>query len=530
MVALIDLLKDAVSLHQSNRLADAAKIYKEILDKFPDNPDALHLLGLAQHRMGESVAGIQLMEKALECNPNLLGARFNSANAYFETGRFEEAETAFRIFLSQNPGHSSALSAMGRLLLRRGALDEAKAAFDQVCAESRDARLNLAQERIGQYRKVMEAAQDASLPSGIVVRGVYRDSSGYAYTVRQFVRHLVASGVRVHLLDLCYAPMDHLSLDQIDPLFQNLTEPVRAKAILNFTTPVAVEAVPGLKTVAYTMFEATRIPALWAAHSRQHDHTIVATPSSRDAWIASGQRAEQVSICPAGVDPIDEKTVAKLDVVDPFGRRLSSYPTRILNVSDFNDRKNLRGILRTWLRNTKAVDAAALVLKVGKASGTSDAFRALVDETTRGSGISLSAAAPIFLIDGKLSDQEMLSLFAACTHYWSMSHGEGWDLPMTQAGAMGLTLIAPQHSAYTAYLDNQVAHLLPCSIGPATGSYSGLEWWFPDEAAAGDLLQRIIHSPEACRRSAQSHLRTNLSWEASNGRLKNVLVSFGGIN
>ncbi|CAO3441228.1 tetratricopeptide repeat protein [Azospirillum endophyticum] len=529
MIGLPDLIRNAVSLHQSNRLFEAAIIYKKVLDNFPDNPDALHLLGLARHRMGESVAGIRLMEKALEHSPTLPGARFNLANAYFETGRFEEAEATFRIFLSHNPGHSSALSAMGRLLLRRGALDEAKAAFDQVCTESNDARLRLAQQRICQYRKVMKAAQDASLPSGIVVRGVYRDSSGYAYTVRQFVRHLIASGIKVHLMDLCYAPMDHLSLDQIDPLFQSLTEPVRAKAILNFTTPVAVEAVPGLKTIAYTMFEATRIPALWTAHSRQHDHTIVATPSSRDAWIASGQRADQVSICPAGVDPIDEKSVAKLDVVDPFGRRLSSYPTRILNVSDFNDRKNLRGILRTWLRNTNAVDPAALVLKVGKASGTSDAFRALVDETTRGSGIPLSAAAPIFLIDGKLSDKEILSLFATCTHYWSMSHGEGWDLPMTQAGAMGLTLIAPQHSAYTAYLDDKVAHLLPCSVGPATGSYSGLEWWFPDEAAAGELLQRIIHSPEACHRSAQNHLRTNLSWEVSTGRLIDTLVSFGAI-
>ena len=49
------------------------------------------------------------------------------------------------------------------------------------------------------------------------------------------------------------------------------------------------------------------------------------------------------------------------------------------------------------------------------------------------------------------SDEEiadMTGLMRAATHYWSMSHGEGWDLPLSKAGAMGLSLIAPRHSAY----------------------------------------------------------------------------------
>jgi hypothetical protein len=51
----------------------------------------------------------------------------------------------------------------------------------------------------------------------------------------------------------------------------------------------------------------------------------------------------------------------------------------------------------------------------------------------------------------------MPGLFAAASHYWSMSHGEGWDQPMIEAAASGLRLIVPRHTAYLEYLDADVA-------------------------------------------------------------------------
>jgi hypothetical protein len=61
----------------------------------------------------------------------------------------------------------------------------------------------------------------------------------------------------------------------------------------------------------------------------------------------------------------------------------------------------------------------------------------------------------------------MPGLFAAASHYWSMSHGEGWDQPMIEAAASGLRLIAPRHTAYLEYLDADVAQLIPVRGTPA---------------------------------------------------------------
>ena len=46
------------------------------------------------------------------------------------------------------------------------------------------------------------------------------------------------------------------------------------------------------------------------------------------------------------------------------------------------------------------------------------------------------------------TDAELPSLYAAATHYVSLSHGEGWDMPLCEAAASGLAVIAPRHTAY----------------------------------------------------------------------------------
>jgi len=529
MDAISSTLGQAVALHQAGRLSEAAGLYGKVLSVDPGNPDALHLLGLVARRKGKSDEGIQLMMEAVKRDPLLVSAHFNLANALLETGRLEEAEASFHRLLHLQPDDPGIQAQLGRLLLRRGAFAESEPLFARAFARASDPRVHLAAERARRYRGVATAAFDPRLPAGLVVRGVFRDSSGYAYKVRQFVRHLVAAGVRVQLMDLLYGPMDDLAVSQLDPLFQALDAPVRAKAVLSFTTPPVVETIPGLHTINYTVFEATRIPPLWAAHSRRHDHVIVATPSSRDAWIAAGHAEDRIALCPEGVDPVAATDVIPMTVIDSMGRRLSAYPTRVLNISDFNPRKNLKGLLRTWLSSTRAGDPAALVLKIGKGADDTGEFQALIGETARSTGVFPAAAAPIFLIAAKLSDREMLSLCGACTHYWSMSHGEGWDLSMAQAGAMGLTLIAPGHSAYTAYLNDQVAHLLPCVTGPATDGYTGLEWWFPDEAAAGALLTTLIRDPGAQRRSARQHLLAGYTWDKAARRLIEALMAVGAL-
>ncbi|CAO3363267.1 tetratricopeptide repeat-containing glycosyltransferase family protein [Azospirillum melinis] len=527
MPSIHDILTKAVALHNGGQPERAAALYRDVLAVEPAEPHSLHLLGLQMRRAGYEAKGIALMARSLLLAPTLAPALFNQAHALHDSGRLDEAIAHFRRKLEVDPNCGVTSIALGSEALARGRLDEAERILRRAAAlEAGGAfasRLRRALERVATSREIARDAADPSLPPGLVVRGAFRDSSGYAHKVRQFVRQLVDAGVRVRLVDLNHGDIDNLPDDQIDPLLHTLDRPVRAKAVLSFTTPLVVEAVPNLKTINYTVFEALDIPPLWATHSRRHDHVVVATDSSRQAWLNAGHPAGRVHVCPEGVEPLEPGRVAPATLQGLNGRRLADYPVRILNISDLNSRKNLEGLLRVWLRTTRAEDGAALLLKAGKGGGASGSIRDLLVRLTAETGRTLEQAAPLFLIEGMLSDAEMMSLHAAATHYWSMSHGEGWDLPMAQAGAMGLTLLAPDHSAYRAYLDSRVAHMIPSRVTPALDGYRGRDWWTPDEDAAARLLRAVIDDPDGTRLSAREHLLEHFSWRSAAHRLIDLL-------
>jgi hypothetical protein len=50
-------------------------------------------------------------------------------------------------------------------------------------------------------------------------------------------------------------------------------------------------------------------------------------------------------------------------------------------------------------------------------------------------GRDFADAAPVLLINEVLGDRQLRALYRTATHYISMSHGEGWDMPMMEAAA-----------------------------------------------------------------------------------------------
>jgi glycosyltransferase involved in cell wall biosynthesis len=290
--------------------------------------------------------------------------------------------------------------------------------------------------------------------------------------------------------------------------------------------------------VNFTMFEACRIPTHWVEHGLNHDLVIVPTVSCQDAWLASGFPHDRLRISPLGVD--GERFRSGLDpipVTDRSGQDVSGYTVRILNVSELVPRKNLLGLLRTWIRVTRPEDDAVLMLKLtyGRPDQLLTLLRSL-DAVERDLGKTRAAAAPIVFLDSVLSEADMPRLYATATHYWSMSHGEGWDLAMCEAGACGLQLLAPRHTAYSTYLDDRLAWIIPSRQVAAeagdhpdvSGLFAGLDWWEPDEPSAGELIRYVIDNPTATRGGARDWLVSRFSWSLAASRLLEILRELHG--
>src|ERR1043166_1546756 len=182
---------------------------------------------------------------------------------------------------------------------------------------------------------------------GSEVVGPFRGATGHDRHTREFVRHLVRQGLPVQL-----TPLEGWSAALPDGMRESELEALRAaidaEVVLHFTMPTLTRPRAGKINVNYTMFEADRIPAEWAARAAGHARIVVPTASSRSAWIAGGVAEEKLRIVPLAVDGDFFAAPAQpLPIALPNGRPLASYAYRFLDVADLRPRKNHLGLLRT---------------------------------------------------------------------------------------------------------------------------------------------------------------------------------------
>ena len=72
-------LNQAATLHRAGRLAEAERLYRQILAINPRHADSLHLLGVIAHQRGRSDLAVDLIGKAIALNDR--SANFHSTSA-----------------------------------------------------------------------------------------------------------------------------------------------------------------------------------------------------------------------------------------------------------------------------------------------------------------------------------------------------------------------------------------------------------------------------------------------------------------
>jgi glycosyltransferase involved in cell wall biosynthesis len=369
--------------------------------------------------------------------------------------------------------------------------------------------------------------------TSLKVIGPFKGPTGYEHHVREFVRELDRQGVAIELVDFPAWGPAKLPRHLREPWFETLTKPSRARVLLHFCLPPQVLLDTTRGNVNYTMFEATRLPPRWVEHNRKCDVIILPTESSRRAWINSGMPAQHMRLCPLGINPSLFRTpVPALELYGANGELLNQHRVRFLNVSELRPRKNLLGLLRAWIKATSPEDDAVLLIKLGcYEPGAWELFRDQLNVLEQHIGKTLDQAAPVHFLYDILPDADMPRLYAAATHYISLSLGEGWDQPMVEAAASDLKLIAPNHSAYPTYLDTTVAHLLASREVPIVfkddgGSGTRLQqahWWEPDEDEAIHCIRLAIEGGDWGKASARSRILGQFTWEKATHRLIDIL-------
>ncbi len=243
--------------------------------------------------------------------------------------------------------------------------------------------------------------------------------------------------------------------------------------------------------VAYWAWELPDPPADWAGCDR--DVAEVWTPSafSRGSLLKLIRRP--IAVVPHHIPPSRART------------RRPGQPFTVLAMADSRSslsRKNPEGALRAFHAAFGTSAGARLILKLG---GSDDAW-----QTLERSAADLLAGCNVEIVRGYLDQAGMTALYRGSDVLLSLHRAEGFGLPMLEAMAHGVPVVATGWSGNLEFMTRTDSHLVPyelVAVRDASGIYADSVWAEPDVQAAARSLRNLANHPDRYERSAAAAYR-----------------------
>jgi tetratricopeptide (TPR) repeat protein len=119
---------------QAGRTADAEACFRQVLEKFPTHPDALHLLGFVAIAAQRDAAGVELIRQAIRHNRNNPDYYAHLGAGYSNLGQLEEALESYTGALNLRSNLPAVLYSRANVLTRLNRLKEALADYERACS------------------------------------------------------------------------------------------------------------------------------------------------------------------------------------------------------------------------------------------------------------------------------------------------------------------------------------------------------------------------------------------------------------
>jgi glycosyltransferase involved in cell wall biosynthesis len=266
-----------------------------------------------------------------------------------------------------------------------------------------------------------------------------------------------------------------------------------------------IDAEDGL--IAYTMFEATKLPAGWAEKINRHaEQVIVPCRWNAEVFRENGVTVP-ISVAKWGVDGADYPVMPRLQIadgrlqVDGAGR---PRPYTFLWSGTPDRRKGYDLAYRAFFRAFGEREDVQLVMH----------FR------RRPIGLQGCRERNVRIVEGLFDRPVLRAMLQRADAFVFPSRGEGWGAPPREAAATGLPVIATDWSGLAEDINEWA---LPLRVhGMSKAEYGWDEWedigeWAePDEDHLIELLRWCAAHPEAAAERgmrAAAWLRANATWE-----------------
>lgn len=303
----------------------------------------------------------------------------------------------------------------------------------------------------------------------IIIKGPVLSRSGYGEQARFALRSLRKHEDRfdIYLVNTNWGATGYTAQQDeerqyIDFLIQKTFHYTQNKGqfdlSLQVTIPNEWERIAAVN-IGYTAgIETTKIAPQWVQKSMQMDKIIVTSNHSKNTLVNTVYQA---------FDKNTNQPVGNVSVKTPV--EVVSYPVKLtdrkevnlnletdfnfLTVSQWGPRKNTENSIKWFVETFKDNPNVGLIVKgFVRNNSTMDSIQS---ENILKGVVNPEAKCKVYLLHGDMSDEEMIGLYSheKVKALVSISHGEGYGLPLFEAAYTGLPIVTTNWSGHVDFLN-----------------------------------------------------------------------------
>lgn len=274
----------------------------------------------------------------------------------------------------------------------------------------------------------------------------------------------------------------------------------------------------GKYKIGFTMLEVDGLPKEWVQQANQMDEVWVPSEFSSTVFKNSGVKSP-IHVVPLGVDPNYFNPQIK-----GFRKNIEQYV--FLSVFEWGERKAPEKLLKAFNNEFKNNEDAILICKVFNNDSSID-----VKEEIKKLNLKTSSKI-IFIYNQEIPSYQMGSLYRSADCLVLPTRGEGWGMPILEAMASGLPVIATDWSAHKDFFneDNgypvRVKNLIPAEA--KCPYYEGFRWADPDIEDLQYKMRYVFENRLEAKQKgldASDYVLNNWTWEHAALKIKNRLLN-----
>ncbi len=278
----------------------------------------------------------------------------------------------------------------------------------------------------------------------ILVLAPYREPTGYGEASRRYIKALISTGSNIACRPIAMSGNNLEPDEAISKTEKNNID--KPDAVLEICPPYMFEK---FREPTFGLFftETDPLPDSWAIQCSNLDGIINPSVAQQD-WCNHNinyQVKDYVVNVPANNKDFYEKAYDK-------PKWMSGETFKFYSIGEDTERKNLRGIIKSYFSAFSPEDPVELIIKTNK--------NIEVDEIA--SKCNINQFPKVTIVYKRLSELELAALHKNSNCFVQASYSEGYSIPCFDALFFGKTPIAPDSSGYREFLNQNNSYLVDC--------------------------------------------------------------------